>query len=107
MVLMSSFSIFWISSMEMVAMESSLTSFFSSWVDLGHSLDVFYNLVCFAFEEIYHVSQCSHDLLFTSADAVLELDVVPGFSGMVLVFVNLSEVQVVIPRAVPASVVPE
>ena len=79
----------------------------SSWVDLGHPLDVFYNLVCFAFEEIYHVSQCSHDLLLTSTDAVLKLDVVPRFSGMVFVFVNLPETRVVIPRAVPASVVPE
>ena len=80
---------------------------YSSWVDLGHSLDVFYHLICFAFEEIYHVSQCSHDLLFTSAYTVLELDVVPRFSGMMFVFVNLFEVWVVIPKAVPAAVVSE
>ena len=80
-------------------MESSLTFVYCSWVDLGHPLDVFYNLVCFAFEEIYHVSQCSHDLFLASTDAVLELDVVPRFSGIVFVFVNLPEVWVVVPRA--------
>ena len=80
---------------------------YSSWVDLGHPLDVLYHLICFAFEEIYHVSQCSHDLLFASAYTVLELDAVPRFSGMVFVFVNLPKVLVVIPRAFPASVVSE
>ena len=46
-----------------------------------------------------------HDFLLTSADGVLKLDVVSRFSGMVLVLVNLPEVLVVIPRAVPTSVV--
>ena len=61
----------------------------------------------FSFEEINHVSECSHDFLFTSANDVLKFDVVPRFSGMVLVFVDLSEVLVVTTRAVPASVFPE
>ena len=43
----------------------------------------------------------------TSAYTVLKLDVVLRFSGMVFVFVDLPEVWVVIPRAVPNSVVPE
>ena len=77
------------------------------WVDLGHSLDVLYYFMCFAFEEIYHVSQCSLDLFLTSAYTIFKCDVVPRFSGMVFVFVNLPEVQVVDPGAVPASVVSE
>ena len=93
--------------MEMVAIESSLTSFTPPWVDLGHPFDVFYYLLCFAFEEIYHVSQCSHDFLLTSAYTVLKFDVVPRFSSMMFVFVNFSKVLVVISRAVPASVVSE
>ena len=77
------------------------------WVDLGHSLDVLYYFMCFAFEEIYHVSQCSLDLFLTSAYTTFKFDVVFRFSGMVFVFVNLPEVQVVDPGAVPASVVSE
>ena len=44
---------------------------------------------------------------FASAYTVLKLNVVPSFSGMVFVFVDLSEVWIVVPRAVPTSVVPE
>ena len=90
--------------MKMVAMESSLTSFTPLGLTLGILL--MSSITLSVFEEIYHVSQCSHDLLFTSAYTVLKLDVVPRFSGMVFVFVDLPEVRVVIPRAVPTSVVP-
>ena len=88
-------------------MESSLTSFTPLGLTFGILFDVFRHLICLTFEEIYHVSQCSHDFLFTPADAVLKLDVVSRFSGMMFVFVNLPEVLVVIPRAVPTSVVLE
>ena len=80
---------------------------YSSWIHLWHSFDVFHDFFCFSLEEIDHVLESSHDLLFTSADGVLKLDVVPRFSCLIFVIVDFPEILVVTPRAAPTSVVPK
>ena len=106
MVLTSSLKILWIYSIEMVAMESSLTSFTPLGLTFGILLMSFMTF-SFSFEEINYVPESPHDILFTSADGVFKFDVVPRFSCMVFVLVDFSEVLVVIPRAASTSVVLE
>ena len=88
-------------------MESSLTLFTPLGLTSGILLMSSTTLTVLPLRKFINFPQCSQDFIFSSADTVLELDVVLRFSGIVFVFVNLPEILVVISRAVPTSIVPE